>query len=77
VSSEFIDRPAILGVIDLGTNSVRFDLYEVDRSLIPKRIYRKKNMIRLGEAVFESGKLTQSAIKRATFKSLMEFKRQT
>lgn len=43
-----------LGVIDLGTNSLRFDVYEFKGKKI-FRIHREKRMVRLGDGVFETG----------------------
>jgi exopolyphosphatase/guanosine-5'-triphosphate,3'-diphosphate pyrophosphatase len=51
-------------IIDLGTNSVRFDVHE----LLPKRrihrLHREKLMVRLGQDVFITGKLNPQAVKR-------------
>lgn len=52
-----------LGIIDLGTNSVRFDVYEV-RGRSAKLIHREKLMVRLGEGLFVGGELTEVAITR-------------
>lgn len=67
--------PFRLAIIDLGTNSVRLDIYRIS----PKgnsRIYRGKIMIRLGDGVFETGRLTRAGMLRALkafkrFRSLM------
>ncbi len=57
-----------IGIIDLGTNSVRFDVHEVtpQRDLLPKhrRLYREKVMVRLGQEVFTKGRLCPDAIRR-------------
>ncbi len=55
--------PLRLAVIDLGTNSVRLDIYR----LTPKgnsRLYRGKIMIRLGDGVFKTGRLTPEGVER-------------
>ncbi len=53
-----------LGIIDLGTNSVRFDAYEFDYDKGIKRLRREKLMVRLGEGVFLTGKLNREAVER-------------
>ena len=54
-----------LGIIDLGTNSARFDIYQIENNSISQRLYRTKDMIRLGEGVFHDGKLHSTAVERA------------
>lgn len=54
-----------LAVIDLGTNSVRFDVQEIAKDGNVRRLHREKLMIRLGQGVFLDGKLDPGAIKRA------------
>ena len=51
-----------IAVIDLGTNSVRFAIYEFKKDLTVNRIYRDKKMVRLGQKVFESNLLTTKAL---------------
>lgn len=51
-------------VIDLGTNSVRFDVYQWSNGQSLKRIFREKQMIRLGEELFQTGVLARPAIDR-------------
>jgi len=46
-----------LAIIDLGTNSVRFDVHEVGPENEVYRLHREKLMIRLGEGVFLKGRL--------------------
>jgi exopolyphosphatase / guanosine-5'-triphosphate,3'-diphosphate pyrophosphatase len=65
-----------IAVIDLGTNSVRFDVYQRTEVRVV-RIHREKRMIRLGEKVFETGRLTKAAMRRGLdafedFKAIME-----
>lgn len=52
-----------IGVIDLGTNSIRFDIYEV-AGVEAIRICREKEMIRLGDSVFPSGRIDRAAQQR-------------
>jgi exopolyphosphatase/guanosine-5'-triphosphate,3'-diphosphate pyrophosphatase len=60
-------------ILDLGTNSIRFDIYELQPKRLT-RILREKRMVRLGDGVFETGRLTDAAKKR-TLKVLREFSR--
>ncbi len=53
-----------LAIIDLGTNSVRFDIHEIEAGLPPKQLHREKLMVRLGEGVFLSKKLDNGAVRR-------------
>ena len=50
-------------IIDLGTNSVRFDVYTFIKKKII-RFHREKRMIRLGDGVFETGTLNKVAMNR-------------
>lgn len=61
-----------IAVIDLGTNSIRFDLYEVKGGLKVERVLRKKYMVRIGENVFQTKKLSIKAMDR-TEKAILEF----
>jgi exopolyphosphatase/guanosine-5'-triphosphate,3'-diphosphate pyrophosphatase len=54
-----------IGVIDLGTNSVRFDIHEWVRPGVLKCFYRKKIMVRLGQEVFKKNLLQPEAMQRA------------
>lgn len=58
-------KPFSLGIIDLGTNSLRLDIYRIDSQLSVKRLYRYKEMIRLGEDVFVRGFLKAEVVQRA------------
>ncbi len=55
-----------IAVIDLGTNSVRFDIYELNNDLSVELVFRKKNMVRIGEEVFQTHKLSIEAMNRAS-----------
>ena len=66
-----------LAVIDLGTNSIRFDVHEISsnrKGLIQhRRLYREKTMVRLGQDLFLSGKLSIGG-KRRTLEAVQSFK---
>jgi exopolyphosphatase/guanosine-5'-triphosphate,3'-diphosphate pyrophosphatase len=52
-------------LIDLGTNSVRYDAYEIKGDQA-KRLHREKRMVRLGDGVFEKGQLSEAALARTS-----------
>ncbi len=62
-----------IAVIDLGTNSVRFDVHELQREGAPELLHREKLMVRLGERVFTDGKLHRNAVRR-TLQAFSSFK---
>lgn len=53
-----------LAVIDLGTNSVRFDVHQIDAKNKIQILHREKIMVKLGQGVFTYGRLNDEAIKR-------------
>lgn len=53
-----------LGIIDLGTNSVRFDVHQIGPGRRLKLLHREKIMVRLGQGVFLNRKLDRGAIRR-------------
>lgn len=53
-----------IAIIDLGTNSIRFDVHEVRPRAQTSLIHREKLMVRLGENVFLTGRLDRRAIRR-------------
>jgi len=59
--SEWAEYDHRLGIIDLGTNSVRFDVYAVNERGQAERLHREKRMVRLGEGLFKGGKLEPKA----------------
>ena len=63
-----------IAVIDLGTNSIRFAVHEVRTDSNPNTLYREKLMVKLGERVFETGRLQPLAIRR-TLQALMRFQK--
>src|SRR4051794_25043244 len=68
-----------LAIIDLGTNSVRFDVHQISSSslkpgLSEKRLHREKLMVRLGQNVFTRGKLDPAAMAR-TVEAFRSFSR--
>jgi exopolyphosphatase/guanosine-5'-triphosphate,3'-diphosphate pyrophosphatase len=62
-----------LGIIDLGTNSVRFDVHEIQASGQFKNLHREKLMVRLGQGVFIDGRLDESARQR-TLQAFLSFR---
>jgi exopolyphosphatase/guanosine-5'-triphosphate,3'-diphosphate pyrophosphatase len=66
-----------LAVIDLGTNSIRFDVHEISsnrKGLVQhRRLYREKTMVRLGQDLFLAGKLSNEG-KRRTLEAVYSFK---
>ncbi len=60
-----------IAIIDLGTNSVRFDVHQLTAGGRQKQLHREKLMVRLGQGVFTQGKLDPAAIGRTleAFKS--------
>lgn len=60
-----------IAIIDLGTNSVRFDVYHRTEFQVI-RIHREKQMIRLGDQVFRTGLITKPAMLR-TVKTFVGF----
>lgn len=59
--AEWAEYEHRLAIIDLGTNSVRFDVYAVNEKGRPERLHREKRMVRLGDGLFKSGKLEARA----------------
>jgi exopolyphosphatase / guanosine-5'-triphosphate,3'-diphosphate pyrophosphatase len=53
-----------VAIIDLGTNSVRFDVYSLADSGKVRLLHREKLMIRLGQGVFVKGRLDVAAVAR-------------
>jgi exopolyphosphatase/guanosine-5'-triphosphate,3'-diphosphate pyrophosphatase len=70
------DRVMRVGVIDLGTNSVRFAIYECSSPRKPKRsIYKQKIMLRPGKGVFTSGRL-QPVVMARILRAMKRFHRE-
>ena len=53
-----------VGLVDLGTNSIRYDIYEVEKDQPAKMLHRDKEMIRLGQGLFTSGEIAPEALER-------------
>ncbi|RYZ70072.1 MAG: hypothetical protein EOP09_06640, partial [Proteobacteria bacterium] len=53
-----------VAIIDLGTNSVRFDVHQFGPKNLKQLLHREKMMVRLGQGVFATGKLNREAIRR-------------
>jgi len=51
--------------IDLGSNSVRFVIIEINENGSYQLIYQQKESIRLSENMWEKNKLTEEAMERA------------
>jgi exopolyphosphatase / guanosine-5'-triphosphate,3'-diphosphate pyrophosphatase len=66
-----------LAIIDLGTNSIRFDVHEISSNrkgmVQHRRLYREKTMVRLGQDLFLSGKFSTEG-KRRTLEAVKSFK---
>src|SRR5579883_2140764 len=62
-----------LAVIDLGTNSVRFDVQQIGPKDRVRLLHREKLMVRLGQGVFSDAKLDANAIRR-TLHAFLSFK---
>jgi len=63
-----------IGVIDLGTNSIRFEIHEWVRPGVLKCFFRKKVMVRLGQDVFKTSQLQVAAMQR-TEEAILNFKK--
>lgn len=66
-----------IAVLDLGTNSIRFDVHEVTGSIerpILREVHREKLMVRLGEGAFVRGRLALAA-RRRTLAALARYER--
>jgi exopolyphosphatase/guanosine-5'-triphosphate,3'-diphosphate pyrophosphatase len=53
----------VVSVIDLGTNSIRMDLAAV-KGRSARRLHREKRMVRLGDGLYGSGRLSDAAVAR-------------
>jgi exopolyphosphatase/guanosine-5'-triphosphate,3'-diphosphate pyrophosphatase len=62
------------GIIDLGTNSVRFDVHQVGSDGQARLLHREKLMVRLGQGVFLKGRLNADA-RRRTVQAFRSFAR--
>ncbi|MBU6376080.1 MAG: Ppx/GppA family phosphatase, partial [Bdellovibrionales bacterium] len=62
------------GIIDLGTNSVRFDVHQMGIDGQARLLHREKLMVRLGQGVFLRGRLSSEA-KRRTIHAFRSFAR--
>lgn len=64
-----------IAIIDLGTNSVRFDIHQMGPGKRQVReLHREKIMVRLGQGAFLNGKLDRGAIRR-TLLAFTHFKK--
>lgn len=62
-----------IAIIDLGTNSVRFDIHDLSPGRIARTLHREKLMIRLGQGVFVNGTIDKGAADR-TLHAFLHFK---
>lgn len=62
-----------IAIIDLGTNSVRFDVHQLGPGARVRALHREKLMVRLGQGVFTDGRLDPDAIRR-TLEAFTSFK---
>jgi len=63
-----------VAIIDLGTNSVRFDVHRIGPGNEVRQLHREKLLVRLGQGVFLSGKLDPNAVRR-TLQAFVSFQR--
>jgi exopolyphosphatase / guanosine-5'-triphosphate,3'-diphosphate pyrophosphatase len=63
-----------VAIIDLGTNSVRFDVHQFGPKKKKELLHREKLMVRLGQGVFSSGGLNREAVRR-TVLAFQSFKK--
>lgn len=63
VRKKYNEGPRV-GVVDLGTNSVRFAIYELHETRRASCLYKKKLMLRPGQGVYRTGKLKTGTIKK-------------
>lgn len=54
-----------LGIFDLGTNSLRFDVHERKDDGSIERLFRERELIRLGDSVFTTNHITKESTDRA------------
>lgn len=62
-------------ILDLGTNSVRLDIYQLFEDSNYELLHRSKTMVRLGQDVFTTGVIQSDACARC-FDALSDFHRQ-
>lgn len=65
-----------VAIIDLGTNSVRFDVHQIGAKNKVRLLHREKLMVRLGQGVFSEGKLNPEAMRR-TIQAFVSFRKTT
>ncbi|MBI4925046.1 MAG: hypothetical protein HY843_03900 [Bdellovibrio sp.] len=63
-----------IAIVDLGTNSVRFDIHQLRANKKTHQLYHKKIMIKLGDKVFTTGRLDTKAMQR-TVRVFRNFKK--
>lgn len=63
-----------IAIIDLGTNSVRFDVHSIGARGESKILHREKLMVRLGQGVFLKGRIDEAVMER-TLQAFRRFER--
>lgn len=53
------------GIVDLGTLSVRFDIYQLQSKGGPKLLRAYRDMLRLGESIYANGRIDEAAADRS------------
>ena len=53
------------GIVDLGTLSIRFDIYQIQGRGIPKLLRAHRDMLRLGESIYANGRIDEAAADRS------------
>ena len=53
------------GIVDLGTLSIRFDIYQLHGKAAPKLLRAHRDMLRLGESIYANGRIDEAAADRS------------
>lgn len=53
-----------VGIVDLGTLSIRFDIYQLQPRSAPKLLRAHRDMLRLGESIYANGGIDETAADR-------------
>ncbi|MFK8137527.1 MAG: Ppx/GppA phosphatase family protein [Bdellovibrionales bacterium] len=60
-----MDLTKNIAIIDLGTNSVRFEIFHISSNFEIHKVFYMKRMIRLGEGIYSGKQLQELAVARA------------
>lgn len=55
-----------LAIIDMGTNSIRYSIYEGESASNAELIYKQKDMVRPGQGVFTTGRIDEKNLDKIT-----------